>query len=612
MSARVLIMEDEALIAADLEDRLVALGYDVCAVCDDASQAWQKLQELRPDVALLDIRVRGGQDGIELGGRVRRELDLPFIYLTAHADETTLQKARDTEPGGYVLKPYHDRELRAAIEVALTRHRSLLKTRSMERWLATTLGSIADGVLATDLQGRISFINAAAEEITGWPASEALGQPLESVFRLDGTNLQRHDSTCLPVEYSLAPIQDQGGVAQVLVLRDCSQKLRAQRERERLLQQVQDAQRLESLGVLAAGVAHDFNNLLGIIRGNVSLLEGRLSGPQQQAVEEIDLASQRASVLCSQMLACAGQAQQSSLVDLGQLLESNRVLLESSLNSTQVLEIKLQPGLPLIQAESSQLQQVLVSLVRNASEAMSVGTIEIEVRSTRLAPEQIAELTLGAGIEPGQYLELGIRDQGEGIPTEHLSRLFEPFFTTRFHGRGLGLWAVAGAMRRHGGGLKLETRPGQGSRFLLFFPVSARPAAEPPLPRLHPEDRSRKALVVDDDVSLRFLVERMLRRCDFEVVCLDDGLQAVDYIQAHGASLDLVVMDLVMPRMGGRQAIAAIRPLYPDLPIVIVSGNEPDHEEKEGDHSVFLRKPFSLKEMRQALGQLNLFVDGQI
>lgn len=346
MSSRILIMEDEALIAADLEDRLLGMGYAVCATCDETAEAWRLIEQLRPDLALLDIQVRGSQDGIELAGRVRRELDIPFIFLTAHADEATLVKARDTEPAGYVLKPFHDRELRAAIEIALSRHRSLVKTRSMERWLSTTLSSITDGVLATDLEGRVNFVNAAAERITGWTGDQALGQPLETVFRVEGQHLRRSDGSLLPLEYSLAPIQDQGGTAQVVVFRDCTQKIQAQAEKDRLLQQVQDAQRMESLGVLATGVSHDFNNLLGIIRGNVSLLEGRLSGDLQQSLKEIDLATQRATLLCSQMLAFAGQAQQAVELDVAELVSSTRVLLEAALTPAHQLVIRLEPGLP--------------------------------------------------------------------------------------------------------------------------------------------------------------------------------------------------------------------------------------------------------------------------
>ncbi|MBN9414202.1 MAG: response regulator [Candidatus Eremiobacteraeota bacterium] len=607
MSSRILIMEDEALIAADLEDRLLSMGYDVCAVCDETAEAWKLLNELKPDLALLDIRVRGAQDGIELGGRVRRELDIPFIFLTAHADEATLAKARETEPAGYVLKPFHDRELRAAIEIALSRHHSLVKTRTMERWLSTTLSSIADGVLATDLRGRINFINDAAERITGWPAAEALGQPLDSVFRLEGQTLRRRSGTEVPLEYSLAPIQDQGGVAQVLVFRDCTQKLQAQAEKDRLLQQVQDAQRLESLGVLAAGVSHDFNNLLGIIRGNVSLLEGQLSGGMQQSLHEIDLATQRASLLCSQMLAFAGQAQQAAELDLADLLKSSRVLLEASLTPEHRLQIKVDPVLPSIQGESSQVQQVLVALVRNAVEAMTEGgTVGIYARSHQLTAEEAAGLVQGHGIAPGLYVELEVCDQGEGIAEENLPKLFEPFYTSRFHGRGLGLWAVAGALRRHAGGLRIESRVGQGSRFFVYFPVSVRPTIQAPPPSTASENRVRRALVVDDEPSMCFLVERMLRRCEFEVICVEDGLQGLEHVQQHGAGLDLVVMDLVMPRMGGREAIVAIRRLYPDLPIVIISGNEPGHQEQQTPRAVFLRKPFSLAEMRVALGQLQV------
>lgn len=596
MSSRILIMEDEALIAADLEDRLLGMGYDVCAVCDDTAEAWRLIEELRPDLALLDIRVRGAQDGIELGGRVRRELDIPFIFLTAHADESTLAKARETEPAGYVLKPFHDRELRAAIEIALSRHRSLVKTRSMERWLSTTLSSIADGVLATDLQGRIHFVNAAAERLTGWTGSEALGLPLETVFRLEGQNLRRRNGSLMPLEYSLAPIQDQGGTAQVVVFRDCTQKM-----------QVQEAQRMESLGVLATGVSHDFNNLLGIIRGHVSLLEGRLHDSLQQSLQEIDLATQRASLLCSQMLAVAGQAQQAAELDVNELVCGSRELLEASLTPAHSLELKLEPGLPRLSAESSQLQQVLVSLVRNGVEAMEEGgTVMVSARSRCLTAEDVSAFTLGHGIEPGPYVEFEVSDAGEGIAAANLPRLFEPFFTSRFHGRGLGLWAVAGAVRRHAGGLRVESQPGQGSRFFVYFPVSLKPVIQGPAPARAEEGRGRRALVVDDEPSMCFLVERMLRRCQFEVTCVGDGLMALEHVQLHGSQLDLVVMDLVMPRMGGREAIAAVRQLYPQIPVVIISGNEPEHHEQQTVQAVFLRKPFSLSEMRGALDQLQL------
>jgi len=263
--------------------------------------------------------------------------------------------------------------------------------------------------------------------------------------------------------------------------------------------------------------------------------------------------------------------------------------------------------LPRILAEAAQLQQVLVSLVRNAVEAMGEGgTVSLLVSARTLSAQDVAGLTLGQGIEPARYVEFEIRDTGEGIAPENLPRLFEPFYTSRFHGRGLGLWAVAGALRRHAGGLRVESQAGQGSSFFAYFPESVKPTLQPPAASAAEEGRARRALVVDDEPSMRFLVERMLRRCRFEVVCLEDGLQALEYVQHHGDQLELVVMDLVMPRMGGRDAIAAIRELHPDMPIVIISGNEPAHQEQQTRHAVFLRKPFSLSEMRGALGQLSL------
>ncbi|MBL8057555.1 MAG: response regulator [Anaerolineales bacterium] len=264
--ARLLVVEDQAIIALDLQNRLAGLGYAVVAVEAYAEAALQQAERLRPDLVLMDIRLKGAMDGIQAAELIRAEQDLPVIYLTAHSDEATLQRARLTEPYGYILKPFEDRELQLAIEIALYKHQAEQKLKSHERWQAAVLQGIGDGVITTDTAGHITFLNPQAEALTGWPQAEALGISVEAVARLSGDpapaaglfplrqaveedrviafpaalRLVTRAGHVLPVEGSAAPIRDARGqpAGAVLVLRDATDRMRAEAERAEYTAQV--------------------------------------------------------------------------------------------------------------------------------------------------------------------------------------------------------------------------------------------------------------------------------------------------------------------------------------------------------------------------------------
>jgi two-component system, cell cycle sensor histidine kinase and response regulator CckA len=233
---RVLIVEDESLVALDLEERLLKLGYEVSAVVDNGADALLYARAMKFDLVLMDIHIRGETDGIQIAANLRETTDVPVIFLTAHADEVTLDRARLTEPFGYLLKPFDEHDLRATLQMAYYRHRAELRLRKMERWLAATLRSIGDGVIATDGEGRITFINAMAEAVSGWTLDAARGLHLSEVaisaltgpnemFELldramtdgvvitlgEGRCLRTRDGRMLPMDYCLAPIRDEQG-----------------------------------------------------------------------------------------------------------------------------------------------------------------------------------------------------------------------------------------------------------------------------------------------------------------------------------------------------------------------------------------------------------------
>lgn len=195
--AKIMIVEDEAIVAADIQDRLKALGYEVGTLVNSGEDAEPRAAQTRPDLVLMDIKLRGDMDGVEAAQRIRQSLDIPVVYLTAHADQPTLQRAKVTEPFGYIVKPFDERALHTAIEIALYRHKAEGRLKALEQWLEAVLGSIADGVVVTDKWGLIAMLNPAASQLTGWTHSEAVMKPLAEVCRL--VDPQTRQSVVAPI-----------------------------------------------------------------------------------------------------------------------------------------------------------------------------------------------------------------------------------------------------------------------------------------------------------------------------------------------------------------------------------------------------------------------------
>lgn len=257
--SRLLIVEDEALVADDLEQRLTRLGYQVAGLADNGVEALRLASESRPDLVLSDIQIKGPSDGIQVAGELHRKLDIPVVFLTAHADEATFRQAKASFPYGYILKPYGDTDLRTAIEIALIRHGAEQKVRRAERLLDATLRSIGEAVIATDTTGGITFLNPAAEVLLGVQATGCLGQELGSVLRIEESSENIPETMAgssartrllisaagpkHPVDYTRTPILDAQGrsIGEIRVLRNASERHRHEAERERLIAELQSA-----------------------------------------------------------------------------------------------------------------------------------------------------------------------------------------------------------------------------------------------------------------------------------------------------------------------------------------------------------------------------------
>lgn len=389
---------------------------------------------------------------------------------------------------------------------------------------------------------------------------------------------------------------------------DITAQKRLAEERQALDQQIREGQKLESLGVLAGGIAHDFNNLLTAILGHANLASAHADGSQRMHLARIEEASLRASELCRQMLSYAGRSKFAlQNTDLNRLIEETSSLLQVSLNKKASLALLLAPKLPAIEGDATQLRQVLMNLVLNAGEALGERTGQIAIRTEVIEAEQTYLDSFSVpDLKPGSYVQLKVEDTGEGMSPETAARIFEPFFSTKFTGRGLGLSAVLGIVKGHHGALRVESTLGEGTTFSVLFPVSTQTSEEPaPEPAvLSNEVFTGSVLLAEDEDTVRAVTQQMLESLGFNVISARNGAEAVSHYQPH---MRAILMDLKMPELTGEEAWHALRARGVTTPMVVMSGHaeEAAMARLEGEPGVsFLPKPFTLELLRSHLNHV--------
>lgn len=390
---------------------------------------------------------------------------------------------------------------------------------------------------------------------------------------------------------------------------------RENEEQQRLLeQQVQQTQKLESLGLLAGGIAHDFNNLLTTILGNADLAQRDISpvSPVRENLRNIEIGARRAADLCRQMLAYAGKG--SFLVDafsLNELIEEMVHLLKTSISKRALFNLHLEPKLPPIKGDASQIRQIILNLVINASEALEdrSGTVSVSTGALLCDADYLQETLFDFELKPGLYVTLEVADTGCGMDKATIAQIFDPFFTTKFTGRGLGLSAVMGIIRSHGGALKVYSETGRGSVFKMLLPAVDEPITQPAGEKVAPSmDKDWKGsggvLLVEDEESIRSLGRHILERIGFSVFPAADGVEALELHANYRDQLTVAILDLTMPRKGGEETLRELKKVHPELPVIIASGYS--KEEIAARLAVkgaagFIQKPYSMPILRETL-----------
>jgi len=388
-------------------------------------------------------------------------------------------------------------------------------------------------------------------------------------------------------------------------VKDITPRKQAEEQRLKMEAQIQQAQKLESLGKLAGGIAHDFNNLLMGILGNASLLKLDIEpdSPLRQGVQDIETTATRAADLVKQMLAYAGKSNLAiEAVNLPKLVREMKQLLEVSISKKATLELDFDDEVPAIRGDAAQVRQIVLNLLTNASEALAdeigIITIRLGVSSGQIAVED--QLFPAGTLEPGAYVTLAVSDTGEGMAADQRQQIFDPFYTTKFMGRGLGLSAVLGIVQKHHGAIKVASEPGRGSTFTVFLPTAdshqpARISAE----TSQVQWRGRgQLLLVDDEQVVLSVGRRILENLGFKVSTARNGAEALTRFQSDPDRYRCVILDLTMPVMNGVDCYQHLREVREDVPVILTSGyDEQDLAEQYPDLGLagFLQKPYSIE-----------------
>ena len=570
--------------------------------------------------SLTDSRVRGIDR--EFNGRIEQLI--------------IEQEKRETETLKSAKKEIHSTIIKAAIIfgivevlailIVLKLSLNLLKIasdseeelRESTENLRITLESIGDAVIATDIKGNVTRMNPIAEKLTGWTIADAAGKPLPEVFKI--VNAQTRKDVENPVEKVLATgeivglanhtvliakdgiehqIADSGApifdlkrniVGVVLVFRDVTKEYQLQ-------EQLNHSQRMDAVGQLAGGVAHDFNNMIGAILGAAEVLDKKLTDPKALKFHGIIVdCAERAGALVEKLLAFARkQPESSSKVDVHEVINDSVTILSNTIDKRISVSVKNNAENTLVIGDPSQLESVLINLGINSSHALPEGgEITIETSNLELDPHYCEQSTFD--LFPGAYIQIEFRDNGEGIPPEVLPNIFEPFFTTKEQGKGtgLGLSAVYGTIQQHGGSISAYSEKGEGSCFSILLPNSTGDELTKPIHKEVKRGEGR-VLVVDDEPAMRATAQAILEELGYEVELAADGAQGLELYTENSEIFDLVILDMVMPKMNGRDCFFGIKKVNPDAKIILSSGFtlEKDlHDLKENGLTGFVRKPY--------------------
>lgn len=628
-SQKVLIVDDDALDREVYKRYLLESSRRIFSFTEEATgaAAIERLKTFEADCVLLDFTLPD-MTGLELLAQLRGSASscpVPIVMLTGIRDERVAVEAMKMGAMDYLPKGHIAAEtlghaidnaiekfrMQRALEASEQLHRGLIEAIPHIVWTATTTGVIdyANSQWFDNVGASLESLAKSGwammvhpEDLERHTAAWDAGIRSETPFEIEHRLKQKRDGRFRWYLSRAIPIRNEAGVVGKWFGTSTDIE-----DQKRAAVAVLNKQKLESIGLLAGGIAHDFNNLLVPILGGASFALDELppSHPLQSILRDIVLSAERASYLTRQMLSYAGKGQFSiEPVDLNEFVTSTCDLIRASLPKQVEIRFHRQPHLPLIEADSGQIQQIIMNLVLNAAEAIDAeagGTVSITTGIEDLDTAGIAGLDLHSGtLTPGLYAVLEVRDTGSGMTEETKSKIFDPFFTTKFMGRGLGLSAVHGILETQKGGMEIQSKIGAGSTFRIFLPVSPRLTSARAVKQESPSRGQGTILVVDDEEIVRRTAKLSLEHAGYRVLLEETGESALAVLRSKTPPVSLVLLDMSMPGMPGRQVMQQIREMNLQVPVLVCSGfseSEVHAEFANLDIAGIVQKPFTARQL---------------
>ncbi|HOT45848.1 MAG TPA: response regulator [Spirochaetota bacterium] len=661
----ILIVEDEAITALDVQNNLKSFGFEVIGIVSNGEAAIEKAESSRPDIILMDIVLSGKIDGIAASMAIKERFNIPVIYMTGNADIMTVNRARETAPYGYIVKPINRQNLYSTIDTALHRYNletelkkkqeeleaaNITMAESKERY-EKLFENAGDAILIMKSDTFIEC-NRSTLEIFGCDRGQIIGHSpadFSPATQPDGSDSvekalgyirasmegwpqhfewlhRRPDGSTFYADVSLTAMELRGGTHIQAIVRDISERKRAAEEKERIQAQLIQAQKMEAIGTLAGGIAHDFNNMLGGILGSLNLLE-LLAEKENLAQKEafrkyLDTASEstrRAAEVTRQLLTLSRrQNLQFAPVDIMQSIRNVLKICKNSFPKSVNLDFPSQDSPLMVNADFTQIEQVILNLCVNASHAMTIMRNErgdeggtLSVQAARVKCDENTCAVHPQARADADYARIKVSDTGIGMDEETRKRIFEPFFTTKAQGSGtgLGLAMVYNIVTQHQGFIDVYSEPGSGSTFTVYIPALAEAAAGAGRGTT-PEAIERgtgRILVIDDEAAILRIARGMLEQCGYEVITATNGKDGVMAYDEEADGISAVILDLSMPGISGNEVLRQLREINPSVKVLIASGLAEDEEIRRitsGGSVGFIQKPYTAVELSSMLKKL--------
>jgi len=624
---QILIVENDKVVADDIQQCLKNWGYDVSAIAYSREEAINSVAERQPDLVLMDIKLNGDMGGLEAAGQIYAQFNIPIVYITTYADVNTLRQAIAGEPYGFILKPFQTEELHSTLKFAFYKHKiekqliegkitkeALKKSEALYRLL---FDSAPDGMNILDKEGKIIDCNKSEEFLCGYTRDELVNkhitdmmsplsvkkfyemfQLLKQLEPIEGEiQIVRGDKKTAEVWCKNIPLIDEkSNFTGVLVYhRDIT-------ERKRLERQLIQSQKMDTIGRLSAGVAHDFNNILSAISDFSSLIMSQLdvNNPILEQLEEIKKASGWGTSLARQLLAFSRkQVIQPKVVDLNSILLERKEMLQYLIGKDIEMNLFLQPKPGHIKADPGQIEQVIMNLIVNARDAMPDGG-KLTIKTEKLTLTE-KDCEINPPKYPGEFVCLTVNDTGSGIDNTIMAQIFEPFFTTKKpgEGTGLGLSTVSEIVKQHKGWIDIVSEPAKGSIFRVYLPtinIVARLQESP--------EKNERILILEDEDMVREVTSSILRESGYTVFEADSLNEAQHIFKKENGKFDLIISDIVLHDEAGPEIIEKFLSANLDLQLLLNSGYYDNHTQWATINNKkfrFIQKPYKATELLQTV-----------